>query len=74
MATRPGPTEGWSTYMADWRERHPDKVSENRMRQRAYGRALGLLREEHPTEFDALYQEQQMLCRLEWEAEMAGGW
>jgi hypothetical protein len=73
VTTRPGPAEGWSTYMRDWRGRHRTKVEENRSRQRAYGRARSRLAEAHPTEFDALYEEEKMLARLEWEAEKAAG-
>jgi len=55
--------------MHDWRDRHPSKVEENRIRQRAYSRALSILREIHEDEFAGLYEEQRVIARMEWQAE-----
>lgn len=72
MTTRPGPSEGWPTYMADWRERHPDAVVENRLRERARSRAKSQLAAMHPEDFEMLYDAELEQVRLDWAAEQDG--
>jgi hypothetical protein len=58
MATRPGPLEGWQTYMRQWRDEHPDAVARNRQRSKARARALALLKERYPDDYEWLYAQE----------------